>query len=54
MGFSSALTVRNIDSLIPYNGNHQERIEDYGHELGGLELSHIAEVPINGSRRICL
>lgn len=31
----------------PYNGNHQERIEDYGHELGGLELSHIAEVPIN-------
>ena len=21
-------------------------MEDYGHELGGLELSHIAEVPV--------
>ena len=28
----------------PYNGNDEERIEDYGHELGGLELSHIVEV----------
>ena len=30
----------------PYNGNDEERIEDYGHELGGLELSHIVEVPV--------
>lgn len=30
----------------PYNGDDEERIEDYGHELGGLELSHIAEVPV--------
>ena len=28
----------------PYNGNDEERMEDYGHELGGLELSHIADV----------
>ena len=28
----------------PYNGNDEERIEDYGHELGGLELSCIVEV----------
>ena len=28
----------------PYNGNDEERIEDYGHELGGLELSRIVEV----------
>ena len=30
----------------PYNGNDEERIEDYGHELGGLELSRIVEVPV--------
>jgi|SaaInlStandDraft_1057018.scaffolds.fasta_scaffold10634_4 hypothetical protein len=30
----------------PYKGNDEERIEDYGHELGGLELSHIVEVPV--------
>lgn len=30
----------------PYNGNDEERIKDYGHKLGGLELSHIVDVPV--------
>ena len=30
----------------PYNGDEEERIQEFDHELGGLELSHIVDVPI--------
>lgn len=30
----------------PFNGNDEERIEEYGTVLGGLELSHVTEIAV--------